>query len=104
MFCSSRESISLDETYLLEEVSAAGVFLRDAQPLAACVAEVAQPIILCGHSHLPRKVLLPDGKLIVNPGSVGLPAYTATAPYPHAMESGSPHAKYVILSKETDGW
>ena len=71
-----------DETYLLEEVSANGVFLRDTQAIAASVAGVAQPVVLCGHSHLPRTIFLPEGKLIVNPGSVGVPAYTANEPYP----------------------
>jgi hypothetical protein len=33
----------------------------------------------------------------VNPGSVGLPAYDDELPVPHAMETGSPHARYAIL-------
>lgn len=40
----------------------------------------------------------------MNPGSVGLPAYTGEAPHPHAMEAGSPHARYAILEKEAAGW
>ena len=31
------------------------------------------------------------------PGSVGLPAYRDHAPFPHAMEAGSPHARYSIV-------
>ena len=41
---------------------------------------------------------------MVNPGSVGLPAYTDAEPYPHAMESGSPHARYAILSWSPRGY
>ena len=35
---------------------------------------------------------------------VGLPAYTMESPVPYAMESGSPHAKYAILSKTGNSW
>jgi hypothetical protein len=40
----------------------------------------------------------------VNPGSVGLPAYAAALPYPHAMEAGSPHARYAILTTHASGY
>src|SRR5262249_6188203 len=94
-----------DSPYLLEQVEASGsVVLRSTGEIEANVADIAQPVILCGHSHLPRTVYLPQGKLIINPGSVGLPAYTMELPVPYAMESGSPHAKYVILSKVSNGW
>ena len=32
-------------------------------------------LLACGHSHVARTVRLESGLLIVNPGSVGLPAY-----------------------------
>jgi len=32
-------------------------------------------LVLCGHTHMPRVVQL-GGVLIVNPGSIGMPAYT----------------------------
>jgi predicted phosphodiesterase len=95
---------SSDLTYLLEEVTANGVFLRSTEDITAAVANVSEPIILCGHSHVGRAIFLPTGKFIVNPGSVGLPAYTEDLPYPHKMESGSPHAKYAILSVAEDAW
>ena len=86
-----------DSPYLLEQVESSGsVVLRSTREIEASVADIAQPVILLGHSHLPRTVYLPQGKLIINPGSVGLPAYT--------MESGSPHAKYAILSKTGNSW
>jgi len=94
-----------DSPYLLEQVETSGVIvLRSTREIEAGVANIAQPVILCGHSHLPRAIYLPLGKLIVNPGSVGLPAYTMETPVPYAMESGSPHAKYAILSKVSNGW
>ena len=96
--------LSSDETYLLEEVTPRGVFLRNTAGIAATLANVEQSVILCGHSHLPRTVFLPSGKLIVNPGSVGMPAYTSDLPLPHGMESGSPYAKYAVLNKMESGW
>ena len=94
--------LSANEMYLLEEVTPNGVFLRNTTGIAALLTHVDQPVILCGHSHLPRTIFLPPGKLIVNPGSVGMPAYESNLPLPHGMESGSPHAKYAILSKIED--
>ena len=62
------------------------------------------PLILCGHSHLPRVVRLGTGQLIVNPGSVGIQAYLGHDPGPHAVEVGSPHARYAILESTPWGW
>ena len=54
----------------------------------------------CGHSHLPRQVVLADGRQVFNPGSVGLPAYAWEYPHVHKMELGSTHARYALLSGE----
>ncbi|MGH2896718.1 MAG: metallophosphoesterase family protein, partial [Solirubrobacteraceae bacterium] len=58
----------------------------------------------CGHTHLPRLLPLADGTIVVNPGSVGLPAYADDTPWPHLMESGSPHARYALLRRRVAGW
>jgi predicted phosphodiesterase len=93
-----------DAPYLLEQVEAAGVFLRSTRAIEASVANIAQSVILSGHSHVPRTIYLPQGKLAVNPGSVGMPAYRRRLPVPYAMESGSPHARYALLSKVRNKW
>jgi predicted phosphodiesterase len=93
-----------DSPYLLEQVEVSGVFLRSTPEIEASVSDIAQSVILSGHSHVPRTVWLPNGKLLVNPGSVGLPAYTMETPISYAMESGSPHARYAILSRVQNGW
>ncbi|MDE2436960.1 MAG: metallophosphoesterase family protein [Sphingomonadales bacterium] len=59
--------------------------------------------IACGHSHLPRLVVLGDGRQVFNPGSVGLPAYAWDFPHVHRMELGSTHARYAVLSGEGEG-
>jgi hypothetical protein len=58
--------------------------------------------MLCAHSHVPRIVRLGQS-LIVNPGSVGLPAYESGEPR-YVMESGSPDAHYAILTHDDRGW
>lgn len=61
-------------------------------------------IILCAHTHIPRVVRLRDGRLVVNPGSVGLPGYDGKAPVPYVVEAGTPHACYAILEHAGGGW
>jgi diadenosine tetraphosphatase ApaH/serine/threonine PP2A family protein phosphatase len=78
--------------------------LASVQQIAAAANGISASLLLCGHSHLPRVVALPDGRLIVNPGSVGLPAYDDDHPYPHRVENGSPHARYAICERGGDGW
>ncbi|HVR98491.1 MAG TPA: metallophosphoesterase family protein [Thermoanaerobaculia bacterium] len=93
-----------DETYLLEEVTPYGVRLRDPRAILELLDGVTQPVVVCGHSHVPHAVRLPSGQLVVNPGSVGIPAYDHDEPYPHVMEAGSPHARYAVLRQEPGGW
>ncbi len=93
-----------DDEYLLKSVTETGIILRGSGDLSDAVSEVAQPVVLCGHDHIPGTVRLPDGKLIINPGSVGLQAYTDYLPHPHAMEAGSPHARYSVVSRTALGW
>ncbi len=76
-------------------------------PLEAIEREakgIAQSLILCGHTHLARAVQLRDGRLIVNPGSVGSPGYRDTHPFPHVIEAGTPDARYAILELVGGSW
>lgn len=94
-----------DNVYWLEQVTPEGrVVLRDQAEIEAFAAGIAQPLILCGHTHLPRVVHLADGRLIINPGSVGCPAYDDDAPVHHKVEAGSPLACYAICEKTAAGW
>jgi predicted phosphodiesterase len=65
-------------------------------------------LLACGHTHVPRSVVAANGLLIVNPGSVGLPAYDDDHPYPlsnfHRIETGSPHARYAVVEKLDGRW
>ncbi len=93
-----------DNEYLIEQVLETGVFLKESYKLLRKVKAIQQQIVLCGHSHVPNIIYLINGKYIVNPGSVGLPAYKDDIPYPHTMEAGSPHARYCIISKMDVNW
>lgn len=90
--------------YMLHSVLRSGIKSRPAKELLSLVNSVKEPVVLCGHDHFQQDVLLSDSKLILNPGSVGLQAYTDTRPYPHAIEMGSPHARYSILIRDSDHW
>ena len=61
-------------------------------PDEATVAAKAEgfdfPVFLCGHTHVPRAVRLRDGRLIVNPGAVGV-----------QFNHGSPDARYAIVER-----
>jgi putative phosphoesterase len=67
------------------------------------LGEVEAAVILCGHTHVARSVRF-GSRLIVNPGSVGLPAFFDDHPFPHAIESGSPDARYAIVEQTGDTW
>jgi predicted phosphodiesterase len=74
------------------------------QRLGEAMQGVPQALILCGHTHVPRCERLGDGRLLVNPGSVGLPAYDDLHPHPHVIENGSPHARYAVVTRKPEGW
>ena len=54
-------------------------------------------LILCGHTHLPRVLLLGHGRTVANPGAVGLQAYDDDHPAPYRVENGDPFARYAIV-------
>lgn len=66
-------------------------------PGAAQVTDIAgaldYELLLCAHTHIPRSVRLLDGRLIVNPGSVGM-----------QLVRGSPDARYAIVERRETGW
>lgn len=94
-----------DNSYWLETVSDGGKFhLKPLAEIEAIARDIPQSLILCGHSHIARSMRLSDGRLIVNPGSVGCPAYDDDLPIPHKVEVGHPRACYVICEKIEDHW
>ena len=96
---------SSDETYWLDAVTPGGhVALAPVEAIAATASGLDHPLMLCGHSHTARVVRLEEGRMIVNPGSVGSPAYRDVHPAPHVVEVGHVHACYAILELEAGRW
>ncbi|WP_206245783.1 metallophosphoesterase family protein [Novosphingobium terrae] len=93
-----------DLDYLLETVTPEGLRRATQAEIKDRAGNCDARVILCGHTHLARVERLHDGRLIVNPGSVGLPAYTDDHPYPHSVEAGSPQARYAIVSDNGGDW
>jgi predicted phosphodiesterase len=94
-----------DVEYLLENVVATKTVLASRGEIAARLGNDAnESLLLCGHTHIPRVVRLEDGRVVVNPGSVGLPAYGDDEPSPHAVETGSPDARYAVVAGDSSGW
>ena len=94
-----------DATYWLDRDTADGAI--QASPIAdieAEAADVAASLILCAHTHIPRVVRLRDGRVAVNPGSVGCPGYDGKRPVYHQVQTGTPDACYAILERSPSGW
>ncbi len=78
---------------------------RDLTEVELRAAGTDFPVILCGHTHAPRVVRLPDGRLIVNPGSVGCPAYMDTrGEVPFVQQTGAPDARYAVVEERDGAW
>ena len=93
-----------DSNYLLEDVMDGLPEVRSEGAIRELLQGVRQPVVLCGHTHIPRVVELSSGQLIVNPGSVGVPAYDDVDPVRYRMQNFSPHACYGILERGDAGW
>jgi predicted phosphodiesterase len=89
---------------LLDDPAADGTRQRDVDEVAALLDGIDAALVLCGHTHVPRLLELPDGRWVLNPGSVGLQAYREHGAEPWAIGSGSPHARYALLHREDGRW
>ncbi len=93
-----------DLTYLLEDIKRGYASLRSDSEIIKLLNGQHSKLICCGHTHTPRTVNLSTGQLIVNPGSVGLQAYTDDEPVVHSMENFCSHSSYSIIEKSSHGW
>jgi predicted phosphodiesterase len=89
-----------DDAYMLENVVSGRLALASRAEIAERTASIEAQIVLCGHSHIPR-IVRTDSVMIVNPGSVGQPAYEDPTQPAHVCETGSPHASYAIVSVQS---
>ena len=92
-----------DLDYLLEDVGTGRPVLAAEEAIRPRLEGIGPArLVLCGHTHVPRAVQV-GPVLVVNPGSVGMPAYTDDTPVPHAIETGAPHARYAVATRGWDG-
>ena len=95
---------SSDLVYFMERIDGDRTRPADLAAVERRAGDCRAALILCGHTHVPRSLRLSDGRLVVNPGSVGLQAYDDLEPSPHSVEVGSPHARYAVIEKRRHGW
>jgi len=94
-----------DNVYWLETVTPDGsVTISPPEAIEKAAEGISQSLILCGHTHIARAVRLGDGRLVVNPGSVGGPGFSYHVPFPHVIEAGTPDARYAILELISGSW
>ena len=97
-------SAESDLTYFLETLTEDGCRAATHDEVLSRASGADAKLVLCGHTHVPRAMALADGRLIVNPGSVGLQAYRDPHPVPHQIEVHSPHARYAIVTQQAKAW
>jgi len=88
----------------LETVTEDGIREASLDEVEERAGSVDAALILCGHTHVPRAVRLRDERLVVNPGSVGLPAYDDDHPFVYKVQMGSPHARYAMVESRGGRW
>ena len=94
-----------DNVYWLETVMPDGsVRMSTLEAIEKAAEGIPQPLIMCAHTHIARAVRLRDGRLVVNPGSIGVPGFSYNVPFPHLIEAGTPDARYAILELSSGSW
>ena len=94
-----------DNVYWLETVTPDGsVKMSPLEEIEKEAEGISQSLILCAHTHIARVVRLGDGRLVVNPGSVGGPGFSYHVPFPHLIEAGTPDARYAVLELASGSW
>lgn len=93
-----------DNRYLVEDQPGDRLVRAEPATIAHRLRGVSADIVLTAHSHRPAALKLPNGPWVINPGSVGCPAYDddSTDP-PHVSEQGSPAACYAVIELGTRG-
>lgn len=93
-----------DSEYLLEDIASGYPIVRKDEEIIKSLHGETSKIILCGHTHIFRSVMLSTNQIVINPGSAGLPAYKDDEPVIHAMENYNPYASYAIIEKINGEW
>jgi putative phosphoesterase len=82
-----------DVSFWMDQLTERGVVTMPREAIEALAAGLEYPVLLCGHTHAARVLRLADGRLLLNPGSVGLP-----------FLMGSPDARYAVIERRNGQW
>ncbi|MDK9704278.1 MAG: metallophosphatase family protein [Sulfuritalea sp.] len=93
-----------DAEYFLESVEPGRLRAATQEEVAQRLGAIDAAVIACGHTHVPRIMRSCRGQLLVNPGSVGQPAWDDDQPVCHAVENGAPDARYAIIERQDARW
>ncbi len=93
-----------DAEYFLESVEPGRLRLATREEISQRLGAVSAAVVVCGHTHVPRMMRSARGQMLVNPGSVGQPAWDDNQPIYHAVENGAPDARYAIIEKNGSRW
>jgi predicted phosphodiesterase len=86
-----------DVEHFLETVGPDGLHRASEAEVAERLGNRPERLTLCGHSHIPGRLRLADGRSVANPGSVGLQAFHDDQPWHYTVEIGDPRARYAVL-------
>lgn len=87
-----------DNAYLVEERWGERLVRSSPDVIRSRLGDLKADLVLTAHSHQPHAFRLPGGPWLLNPGSVGCPAYhDEMSDPPHSSEQGSPAARYAIV-------
>lgn len=86
-----------DDAYLIETVKAARQVRAKPRTIQRRLGPVEARLVLTAHSHRADLLRLPSGVTLLNPGSVGVPALWDDDAPVHAIEAGTPHARYALV-------
>ena len=95
---------ALDAEYFLESLEPGRLRMAAEDEIRRRLGANTADVVLCGHTHVPRMLRTANGQMLVNPGSVGQPAWDDELPVYHAVENGAPDARYAIIENREGRW
>lgn len=93
-----------DVDWLLERIAHGTLVIDDEAAILSRLGDEQARVVACGHSHVPRLLDAAGGRLLLNPGSVGLQAYRGSQPLPYAVHGATPDARYAVLEPMGGAW
>lgn len=98
VFCTHAAPGDDADNWLDHRGPASRLIARDRGGVEARATGLEARVTVTGHTHSPRAVRLSGDRLVVNPGSVGCPAYfddRFEPPFIH--ETGAPDARFAVI-------